>query len=81
MERVLSAKGLVLCFQCSLRARVICYSRLKTTSFAFFTLFFCFFLGVFTEKICVVTAIMLFMDDKLDEEDVSMIFDELEVQN
>ena len=73
IERVLSARGLVLCFRCSLRARVICYFRLKFTLFFFY---------VFSrKKICVATAIMLFMDDKLDEEDVSMIFDALELQN
>ena len=38
--RVLSARGLVLCFRPRIRAHVICYFRLKTTSFAFFTLFF-----------------------------------------
>ena len=40
-----------------------------------------FFLRVFTESIRVTTAIILFMDDTLDEEDVLMSFDELEVQN
>ena len=33
------------------------------------------------KKARVTTAVMLFMDDILDEKDVLMIFDELEVQN
>ena len=39
------------------------------------------FLRVFKEKIRVTTPIMLYMAKTLDEEDVLMIFDELEVQN
>lgn len=36
---------------------------------------------VFMEKVCVTTMTMFCMDHTLDEEDVLMIFDELEVQN
>ena len=75
--------GLVLGFRPRLRVHVICYFKLKTTRFAFFTLFlFClFFSHIFKEKICVTTEIMLCMYDTLHEDDVLMIFDELEVQN
>ena len=37
------ARGLILCSRSSLRAHVICYSRLKIVSFANFILFFFFF--------------------------------------
>ena len=43
--------------------------------------FFFFFNRNLKEKICVVTAIILYRDDTLDEEDVLIIFDELEVPN
>ena len=79
----MSSRGLVLCFCTRLRANVVCYSGLKTTSFAFFTLVFIiiFFLRNFKQKIHVVTERILYRDDTLDEEDVSIIFDELEVSN
>ena len=51
--------------------------RLKTTSLVSFILFL---LRVFTGKKCVAEAIMLNMDDTLDEEAL-IIFEELEVQN
>ena len=70
-------RGLVLCFRPRPRAHVICSLRLKTTSFVSFILFL---LRVFTGKKCVAEAIMLNMDDTLDEEAL-IIFEELEVQN
>ena len=51
-------------------------SSLKTTSLAFFTPH----IYVFSRKKLWVAVIMLYMNDTLDEEDVKMIFDELEVQ-
>jgi len=60
----------------SIRAQVICYFRLKKTTFEFFTLAF----TCFHVKIPVTTAIMLCMDNTLHE-DVSTIFGEFEVQN
>ena len=76
----LSARSLVLCFRFRprLRAHVIYYFRLKTTNCAFFTLIF----HLFSRKnIGATTAIMLYVNETLHEEDVLMIFDELEVQN
>ena len=70
-------KGKV-CFRPRLRAHVICYCRLKTTSFVFFILFF--FYVFSREKILVTTSLMLNTDETLDEEDVSMIFYELSIQ-
>ena len=59
-------------FRPRLSAQVICYFGLKTISFAFFTLFFS---RVFLEKIRVIIATMLYVDETLYEEDFSMIFD------
>ena len=52
--RVLSARGLVLCFRARLGALVMCNSRLKTTSFAFFSraCFFLFFTMFSRKKSC-----------------------------
>lgn len=55
----------------------ICYFRLKTISFVFFIMVFFFFMG----KVSVMTAIRLYRDDTLDEDDVSIIFDELQEPN
>ena len=68
------AKGLVLCFRPRLLAHVICNLTLKTTNFESFTL--AFFYDVFKEKIDVATAIMLYMDDTIGEEEVLMVFDD-----
>ena len=56
----------------------ICYFRLKTISFVFFIMVFFFF---FKGKVSVMTAIRLYRDDTLDEDDVSIIFDELQEPN
>ena len=74
----MSAGGLVLCIRPCLCAHVICYFELKTNSFALLTVVF---LRVFKEKSRVTIPIMLSMDDKLDEEDVLIIFNQLDVQN
>ena len=57
------------------------YLRLKNTRFAFFTLFLYFFLNSYFKENRVTTAIMLCLDDKLYQDDVLMILEELEVQN
>ena len=75
---VLFARSLVLCFGPHLCAHIICYFKLKTTSFGFFTLAL---LCAFKEKISIITVIMLYMDDALDEKAVLIIFGELEVRN
>ena len=76
--RFLSTRGLVLCFPPHLHAHLICFSRLKTISFVFFTLVF----NVSSrKKICVTGAIKLYMDDTLEEESIWMILVELEVEN
>lgn len=76
--RVLSAGGLVHCFRPCLRAHLICSLSLKKASFARIILVF----HVFSWKksIRVTAAMKLYMDETL-EEDVCMVFDELEVQN
>lgn len=76
--QVLSARGLVHCFRPCLGAHLICSLSLKKASFARIILVF----HVFSRKksIRVTAAMKLYMDDTL-EEDVCMIFDELEVQN
>ena len=61
----------------SCSVHVICYFRLKTTSFDFFTPIF-FLFQVFKKKIRVTAIIMLCMDDTFHEDDVLMIFDALE---
>jgi len=66
-------------FRPRLRAQVICFFRLKTASFTFFTLLF--YSCVKGEKNRYTTATMLCMDDTLHKEDVLMIFGKLEVQN
>ena len=74
-----SARDLVISFRPRLRAQGILCFRLKTISFAFFTLpFFTCFHG---KNPCYNNAIMLCMDDTLVKEGVLVIFEELEVQN
>ena len=77
-------KGLLvkLCFRPRLVLLIFFYLRLKTKRFAFFTLFlYLLFLNSYFQENRVTIAIMLCMGDKLHEDDVLMILEELEVQN
>ena len=67
--RVLSERGLALCF---------CLSFVLVFVLALGVLYPV-LLRVFTEKNRVTTAIMLSLDDTLDDEDVLVIFGELQV--
>ena len=86
----MSARGLVLCFRPRLRAHVNYlllwiennHFRVLYPVFLFFVFIFFLFYGISRKKLIrVVTGTILYRDDTLDEEDILIIFDELEVPN